>query len=128
MENIAYIYQPHFKTSMFRVAVNKQQSKDTNYIVVTCSPQYNGVWKYSGDIHYSCDRWINGKTACYEIPISSCTFVKSLNEIVPIDKRRMVINQQKEWLKNEVKNRNYSYSEIPDWMMKEIKDELNVSQ
>ena len=127
MNNVAYIYQPHFKTSMFRVATNKQQSKDTNYIVVTCSPQYNGVWKYSGDVHKTCGKWINGKTTCYEIPISSCTFVKSLNEIIPIDKRRMVINQQKEWLKSEVKNRNYSYSGIPDWMMKEIKDELNVS-
>lgn len=127
MINIAYIYQPHFKTSMFRVAVNKQQSKDTNYIVVTCSPQYNGVWKYSGDIHKTCGKWINGKTTCYEIPISSCTFVKSLNEIIPTDKRQMVIHQQKEWLKSEVRNRNYSYSEIPDWMMDEIKETPYVS-
>lgn len=121
MENVAYIYQPHFKTSMFRVAVNKQQSKETNYIVVTCSPQYNGLWKYNGDLHESCSRWINGKTTCYEIPISKCTFVKSLDEIVQPQHRKEVIKQQQSWLQNQVKNRDYMYSELPDWVVKELK-------
>ena len=117
MINVAYIYQPHFNTSMFRVAVNKQQSNDTNYIVVTCSPQYNGVWKYGGEIHKTCGRWVNGKTVCYEIPISSCAFVKSLNEIQQIDKRQEVMKQQEKWFKNEVKNQHLNYKDKPTWML-----------
>ena len=120
MVNVAYIYQPHFKTSMFRVAINKQQSEDTNYIVVTCSPQYNGVWKYDGSLHKTCGRWANGKTTCYEIPISKCVFVKSLDEIQQVERRKEVIRQQKEWLESEVRNRNYSYKETPDWMLDEV--------
>ena len=124
MENVAYIYQPHFKTGMFRVAVNKQQSLKTNYIVVTCSPQYNGVWKYDGILHKDCGRWLNGKTMCYEIPISSCTFLKSLDEIQQPNKRKEVMRQQKKWIENHVKNRDYSYNEVPEWIIRELKETL----
>lgn len=125
MERIAYIYQPHFKTSMFRVAMNKQQSKDENYIVVTCSPQYNGLWKYAGTIRDTCGRWMNGKIGCYEIPISSCTRMKMLDDIEKPKIRKEVVKQQKTWLNNSVKNRDYSYVEVPDWVVREIKEEVS---
>lgn len=124
--NTAYIYQPHFKTSMFRVAANKQQSGGDNYIVVTCSPQYNGVWKYPGSLHSSCGRWVNThNTVCYEIPISSCSFVKSLEEIVSPDRFKNVVKQQIEWFTKEVRNRNYTYAEVPGWFLKESRDYIN---
>ena len=125
MQNVAYIFQPHFNTSMFRVSANSQQSSETNYIVVTCSPQYNGVWKYSGAIHSFCGRWMNNNTVCYEIPISSCIFVKSLEEIVDKAKRKKVVKQQKDWFTKNVRNRNYTYSEIPKWFLKESRDSIN---
>jgi hypothetical protein len=109
-------------TEMFRVAVNKQQCDIDNFIVVTCSPQYNGVWKYDGSLHRSCGVWPNGKTLCYEIPIKSCTFVKSLDEMTDKVKRKMVADQQWEWFTNQVKNRNYTYSEKPDWFVEELKN------
>lgn len=122
MVKTAYIYQPHFMTSMFRVAVNKQQSKDKNRIVVTCSPQYNGVWEYDASIHKTCGKWVNGKTVCYEIPIECCNRVATLDDIVKPENRKEVIKQQKAWLNNAVKNRDYSYAEVPDWMVREIKN------
>lgn len=118
MVNVAYIYQPHFKTSMFRVAVNRQQGDDTNYIVVTCSPQYNGLWKYDGKLHKTCGKWVNGKTVCYEIPIAECTFVKGLNEIQQPSHIQAVVKQQEEWFNNKVRNREYTYAEKPPWMLK----------
>ena len=117
MERIAYIYQPHYKTQVFRVAVNKQQHPDTNFIVVTCSEQYNGVWKYDSKLHETCSRWVNNNTTCYEIPISECTFVRSLNELRNSEVIDKVIEQQTKWFKNEVKNRNYEYKEIPEWIL-----------
>lgn len=60
-------------TSMFRVSVSKQQSKDKN-------------------------------------------------RIVKPENRKEVIKQQKAWLNNAVKNRDYSYAEVPDWMVREIKN------
>jgi hypothetical protein len=67
---------------------------------------------------------MNGRTTCYEIPISSCTFIKKLEDIVPQDKRNIVIKQQKEWLNNNVKNRDYTYSDRPDWVLKEVWDNI----
>jgi hypothetical protein len=79
------------------------------------------VWKYDGSLHKTCGRWVNGKTTCYEIPISSCTQIKSLEEIKQPDIRKEVVRQQKEWLKSEVRNRDYSYKDTPDWMLDEVK-------
>ena len=117
MENIAYIYQPHFKTKMFRVAMNKQQSPNYNYIVVTCSPQYNGVWRYDGEIHAALSKWVNGSTICYEVPIDKCEFIKSLFEVTDEKVRNNIIKQQSDWLHNTVKNRNYRYTEKPEWFI-----------
>ena len=117
MSNIAYIYQPHFKTQSFRSATKDQQGKIYNYIVVTCSPTYNGVWKYDSNKTALFDIWHNGNIPCYCVPMCECEFIKSLNEITNKNILNKVIKQQKQWYNNNIKNRNYNYVEKPDWLL-----------
>lgn len=122
MENVAYIYQPHFKTSMFRAAVRDQQSKGDNYIVVMCSTKYNGVWKYSGKLHESCGRIKNNNLICYEVPVSECVFVQTLDSIKDPAMRSKIADYQKKWIGNDVKGRDYKYQSMPDWVVRELKN------
>ena len=117
MSNIAYIYQPHFNSNCFRVAISKQQGTTTNYIVVTCSPNYNGVWKYSSSNLYDYPSWNNGNVVCKCVPISDCEFVKHLNQLKNEDILKQVKKQQLTWFNNQVKNRNYDYVTKPDWLI-----------
>ena len=117
--NLAYIYQPHFKTDCFRVAIKDQQGPDYNYVVVTCSPQYNGIYKYPmkniKDKHYTV--WYNNKTPCICVPIKDCEKVKELTEITNNDILKKVKRQQQMWYKSEVENRDYQYVNKPEWML-----------
>lgn len=116
--NIAYIYEPHFKTSMFRVATKEQQGSEFNYIVVTCSPSYNGVWKYKSSNKSNYDIWMNGKLPCFCVPISDCCKIKELTELTNSAIINRVKKQQSDWLKSNVKNRDYIYKNgKPDWML-----------
>lgn len=119
MSNVAYIYQPHFKTGMFRVAVKDQLGVDDNYIVVTCSPQYNGVYKYP--VSYIQERkyttWKNKNVNCLCIPIEHCHKIKELNEITNNSVLKEVKKQQESWYKSNVENRDYTYKERPEWML-----------
>lgn len=117
MGNVAYIYQPHFKSKCFRVATKDQQGKKYNYIIVTCSPTYNGVWKYRVPRMLYFNIWKNGNIPCYCVPIADCEFVKPLNEITNTNILNKVIKQQKQWYNNNIKNRNYNYVEKPDWLL-----------
>ena len=117
LKNVAYIYQPHFKSNCFRSATKDQQGKKYNYVVVTCSPTYNGVWKYDSNKSSSFSVWTNGNTPCYCVPISECEFVKSLKDISNVDTLNKVIAQQKQWYNNYIKNRDYNYVEKPDWVL-----------
>ena len=115
--NIAYIYQPHFNTNCFRAAVLKQQGKKYNYIIVTCSPEYNGVWKYNADNVLNYDVWSNNNKECYCVPIRDCRRIKLLNELTNIEVINKVKFQQKKWYNNTVKNRDYTYTDKPEWML-----------
>lgn len=116
-KNIGFIYEPHFKTKMFRVAKVCQMGKDFNYVVVTCSPMYNGLYKYDSSKRDNFKTWINGKLECYEIPISECTFVMNLDDIEKPDVKAEIIKQQKKWFNKQVKNRTYDYKNKPSWML-----------
>ena len=120
MNNVAFIYQPHYKTHAFRVAVMDQRGKEENFVVVTCSQEYNGVWKYKSELQKNFDRWNNGKVQCFVVPISDCTFVKHLHEVKDGAIRYNIIKQQKEWIDNNVRNRDYTYSSIPEWVLEEV--------
>lgn len=102
MNNIAYIYQPHFKTSKFRVACKEQLSNEVNYIIVTCSPTYNGVWKWDASKKDKVETWMNGKLSCYCVPITMCTRVKSLEELKNPNVIKIVQEQQRQWKNKEV--------------------------
>jgi hypothetical protein len=119
----AYILQPHFQTMMFRPAVKDQQSDDWNYIIVTCSPDYNGVWKYDGSLKPTFTTvWNKGKNGskllCYEVPISSCSKIQALEAIKDADVRNRVKTMQEKWVSNQVNNRDYTYVKKPSWMLK----------
>lgn len=105
MNNTAYIYQPHFMTNCFRVACKEQMGDDINYIVVTCSPTYNGVWKWDAKNKSLVEKWFNGKLACYCVPIKMCTKIKTLEELQNPQVISIVEAQQSQWKNKEVKNK-----------------------
>ena len=116
--NIAYIYQPHFKTMMFRPAVRDQQSDSYNYIIVTCSQMYNGMWRYDSALRSTFEKKKNGRLDCYQVPISVCTKVEKLEEITDPQIVATVKRMQEEWVSGDVKGRDYTYAEKPSWMLK----------
>ena len=124
MSNIAYIFRPKEKNpytgnwdyEYLVPAVSKQKGKKWNYVVVACSPQYNGVYAWDASKKY--DTWQNGRMLCYYVPISECQF-RTFDEISPELRKIIkpeVIKLQEKWLNNQVKNRNYIYKKKPDWM------------
>lgn len=116
--NISCIYQPHFMSNCFRVACNKQQGKDFNYIIVTCSPEFNGIWKYPASICKDLSIWLNGKRPCYCVPIEKCTKYKDLDSISNPNTLKEVAKMQARWYASEVKNRDYVYKAgRPEWML-----------
>lgn len=118
MTNIAYIYQPHFKTSKFRVACKSQQGEQFNYIVVTCSPEFNGIYKYGANNVKNYEIWNNNHTSCLCVPINDCVKLKSLEEVTNTEVIAKIKQQQSDWYTNNVCNRDYSYANKPDWMLK----------
>ena len=117
MLNVGFILQPHFNSQCFRVAKQNQQGKNNNYIIVTCSPKYNGVWSYPIKNISKYDVWQNGNLQCLCIPISDCIKVRELHEIVDPVIKKTIQEQQESWYNNKVKNRDYSYASKPIWMI-----------
>lgn len=117
MLNVGFILQPHFNTQCFRVSKQSQQGKNNNYIVVTCSPKYNGVWKYSPENISKYKTWTNGNIQCICVPISDCIKVRELHEIVDPMMKKEIQTQQKKWYNNAIKNHNYKYVNYPEWML-----------
>lgn len=105
MRNIAYIYQPHFMSDSFRVACKEQMGTDVNYIVVTCSPTYNGVWKWEAKDKDIVEKWVNGKLPCYCVPIKLCKKIKTLDEVTNPVVLRIIESQQSQWKNKEVKKK-----------------------
>lgn len=117
MSNTCYIYQPHFKTESFRVACKNQRGSVYNYVIVTCSPQYNGVWQYNAVNCRKYPTWTNNSVDCYCVPIKDCTFVKSLDKLENPQVIKEVKKQQKKWYSSTVTNRAYEYVKKPQWML-----------
>lgn len=97
--NIAYIMEPHFNTESFRVAVKNQQNEKTNYIVVCCSPAYNGVWSWDRETT-KVNLITNNKLPCFVVPIESCTFLKNLDEINNPMIKEQIVKVQKKYIKS----------------------------
>lgn len=95
--NIAYIFQPHFKTMMLRPSCGEQQGTDANYVVVTCSPTYNGVWRWDASKKCDYSTWSNNGRLCYCVPLTDCVKVKELSEVTNPDVLRNVRRTQDAW-------------------------------
>ena len=117
MNNMGFILQPHFNTHCFRVAVNDQQGTEYNYITVTCSPKYNGIWKYPASNVKMYKHWKNKSIECLCVPITDCTFLQTLDSIKTESIRNKVKAQQQKWYKNQIQNRDYNYNEKPTWLL-----------
>lgn len=115
--NMAFIYQPHFNTNCFRVAINDQRGTEYNYITVTCSPMYNGIWKYASQKMREYAHWKNGNIECVCVPIKDCVLLQPLDTIKSDGIRHKVKAQQEQWYKNKIKNRDYTYAKKPDWFI-----------
>lgn len=99
--NIAFIYQPHFLTLTFRVSTLSQMGKK-NFIIVTCSPTYNGVWTYDSNKQPSYNIYNNKGNKCYCVPIEDCTRIKTLDEIKDDSVLAIIEEQQRLWKNHEV--------------------------
>ena len=130
--NISFIYGPKRKdpftgewNDKYLVPAVKDQQGVWNFIVVTCTPSMNGVYRWNkmqNMGNHKWKTWKNGRTVCYYIPKDECTFKRfdELDMSKPVNQKLIeeVKKQQGEWLKNEVKNRNYEYKKgKPDWML-----------
>ena len=108
--NVAIIWQPHFLTDCFRVDIKKQQGKEKNYIIVCCSPSYNGIWVHENtDKQY--DLVKNKSLICKCIPTNDCIYIGGFEKIKDKDLIKEIKNEQKKWLKATGKQKK------PDWFI-----------
>lgn len=124
-KNICYTYGPKMKdpytgkweTNYFVPALQNKKGKKTNYIVITCSPKFNGVWEWDAANLSNYDTWANGRMICLYVPICDCRKIKELAEVTNEEYKAEIIKQQKQWYNKQVKNQNYEYKNKPDWML-----------
>jgi len=117
MVNVSYIWAPKFispynDNEVYLVpAVEDQQGKENNYIVVCCSPSYNGLYKCPVKLYKDFDTWMNKKKKCYYIPISKCEYVKPLKEIEMSTVINKIKKNQRNWMKFQKRKK------IPEWFL-----------
>lgn len=96
--NVAVIMQPHYMTNCFRVSTNLQvNGGEFNYIIVTCSPTWNGMYRYPAKNTSNYKIWTNKKRPCYCVPVGDCTKFKELNEIQDETLLKEIREQQEYW-------------------------------
>jgi len=96
---IAIIWQMHNLTNSFRVACDRQMSKNKNYIVVCCSPSYNGIYSWDASKKNEYDIWNNNGRDCYCVPLEECHFEGDLSKITNKDFYNEVRKSQLKFLK-----------------------------
>jgi len=110
--NIVILWQPHFETLSFRVSCDKQKDREQNYIIVCCSPTYNGVYSWDATKKDDYDIWINKTRPCYCVPIQDCKYLGPLEKIKSQEIRKEVLKAQKKYLKTVKRQKE------PDWLLK----------
>jgi len=124
--NIAYTYTPKWKdpftgkweTNYFVPAVIDQKGTDKNYCIITCSPEWNGVWEYDASLTKNYKTWMNQKKLCYYLPIKDCKCIKTLEQVENPEVIKTIKQFQKAWFKGEVKNGRAYKGQEPDWFLK----------
>lgn len=98
MKSVGVIWEPHHMTNCARVSVTDQQGTEENIVIICCSPGYNGVYKYPAEKKTSYDIWMNGKLACYCVPmrdLERCGNLADLNDYW----KSVVKHEQAVWCK-----------------------------
>ena len=113
---IAIIWTPHFKTQCFRVACDRQMSAEKNYIVVCCSPTYNGIYSWDAKKKKDYEVWPNNGRDCYCVPIEDCHFEGDLDLITNKDFYNEVRKAQMKYLKTVKREKE------PEWLLKPSTD------
>lgn len=132
-KNIAVTYQPKFvspfgDSEVYAVpAVNKQRGSSTNWVVISCSPSYNGVYTWEYDANDIPKVWKNKNLSIYYIPINKMEYVASLEEMQNRTSEgakymtKEVIKQQTAWINGKVFNQSKVYTSVPDWCLDGVK-------
>ena len=115
--NISFTYQPNFNTRTLRPLVSEQKGNKWNFVVVTCSETYNGVYKYPASKTKEFDTWGSGRNKRYIVPISDCEKIKELNQITNKETLTIIKEQQSLWLNGELPWCKEKFDEKPDWML-----------
>lgn len=96
--NVAVIMQPHYKTRCFRVSTNNQISRgEYNYIVVTSTTMWNGMYKYPSKNTAFYKIWSNKGRPCYCVPMDDCVKIKELDDITDGVLLEEIEKQQKKY-------------------------------
>ena len=117
MINVSYIWMPKFispfgdKETYLVPGVKEQQGTEWNYIVVCCSPSYNGLYRCPASEYKNFKTWENNLKKCYYVPISKCEFVKPLEDIEMEVVRNRVHKIQSNWYKKSGRTK------VPKWFI-----------
>lgn len=115
--NVAYTWQPKFvspfgdKEVYLVPRVNDQKGDDYNYIVVCCSPSYNGLYKWPSKEAKNLKKFNNHGKWCYYVPFKICEFVKPLSEVQTKSNQEKIEQVQEAW---------YNYTKpkkLPSWFI-----------
>lgn len=115
--NVAYVWQPKWLDSQgnsyvcFTPAVRNQHGVEWNYIIITNSPSYNGIWKWPAEDKNKVNIWRNGRLECYYVPQHLCEPVKKLEDITNWEVRKKIAEQQQKW---------FEYAKpkkVPEWFL-----------
>ena len=123
--NWALTYEPKFESpfdddeTYLVPACKNQHGRNYNYIVVTCSPKFNGVYRYDSHLTANFKPWLNGELKIYYVPISICTYVSTLEDTTG-NCRDAIKKQQMKWINGKVKNHNTIYQVTPDWCLEGV--------
>ena len=105
MSNISYIWVPKYVSPFgdnevyLTPGANEQKGSEYNYIVVCCSPSFNGVYKCKSENYKNYSTWINNKKKCYYVPINDCELFKKLDEIKNTDTLKTIKKVQSDYKK-----------------------------
>lgn len=103
MNNCAFTWMPKWvspfgdKKVYFVPRIKDQKGQEWNYIVVCCSPSYNGLWKWPSKEAKHLMKWNNHGTMCYYVPVDICEFVKPIEDIQMLDVKKKAIETQRNW-------------------------------
>lgn len=110
-KDLAIVFEPHFMTRKVRASVDNQQGKEWNFVLITCSPSNNGLYKYPASLCKDYSIWSNRGRECYEIPMRDLEMVKELGDIKRPDLIEEIKKSQKEWLKISKRK------SVPEWFL-----------